>query len=513
MKNFLYLEPDEEIPSIIKKLKKHKSKAIDLVVPLGSVMFAEDNLELIKDESEKLNQRLTIHSNDSAGLILSKKMGIEIAARSDVLTEKEILSQKSNHIKIIYKKGANQISAKTTPKITKVTSEKSDKQDLISQSKSTPPSKPNIINQIIFYLVFIVSILIIIFVFLYIVPETSIQITTQAKTTPFQGDVTLDIKQKNIDPINNILPAQIINLEETVEIEARSTGQTNHGQKAGSTITVFNQTSSPIPLVGGTRFVNKDNFLFRSTNSVNIPANGSANVSVVSDIVGTKGNIGPSRFTLPALEGSEVIYGQSSQSMSGGTDEITYSVTEEDIKYSTQELSQKLFDKALDDLKTKLPKGKKYLAPELSQLNLDVKADHQVGDEVETFKIIAKSTITFLIYDQKQLQDLVGKNLSKNISKDRTFVADNSDNIAVKLVNIDNQNNKATINITTTAINTPIYNIEVIKSNIAGKTEEEVKEYFLNYPEIQQIDVRFWPEWSKRVSKIPARININIISK
>lgn len=514
MKNFLYLEPDEEFPSILKKLQKCKSKTIDLVVPLGSVFFKQDNLEIIKNEIEKIQKQTTIHSNDTAGLKLAKKVGLEITTRQD-FDSKKVTNQvkKTGNIKIIYKKGNEPSPNKLIKKNTKVSSTNLVEKDIVAKKTPKNEAKPGLFNQVIFYILLAISALIVLFVFLFIVPQTDIEITTQAKITPFQGDVTLDTKQKNVDPINNIIPAQIITLEETVETEARATGQTNNGQKATGVITVYNQTSAPVPLMGGTRFVSKDELLFRSTGSVNIPGNGSANVNVESDIVGTKGNIGPSRFYLPALNGSDVIYGQTAQAMSGGTDEITYNISNEDLKYSTQELSQKIYAKALEDLKTKLPKGKQYLSADASGLKPEITADHQVGDQVETFKIIAKTSVNFLVYDQKQLQELVNKNLSKNISKDRTFVSNDSEGLNTKLINLDLENKKATINVATSAVNTPIYNTDVIKNNIAGKSEEEVKEYFLNYPEIQQIEVGFWPDWSKRVSKIPSRINITIIWK
>ncbi|MBU0647863.1 baseplate J/gp47 family protein, partial [Patescibacteria group bacterium] len=414
-----------------------------------------------------------------------------------------VLKPTSESIKIIYKKKA------TAPKSQKLISKKP------AVSKATKDQKPpSLMSQIIFGTLSVVSIIIIIFVVLLVLPQTTISITTQATEVPLDTTITLDSGQSGIDYINNTIPTQIITLEEEVVQEERATGEINQGQAASGTITVHNQTESALPLVSKTRFQSESGLIYRSSNSANIQPGGSADVFVVADDIGDKGNIGPSNFTLPALPGSQnIIYGRSSSSMSGGTDDITYVISEEDVQFSQSEISEKLFQKALDDISAKIPQGKNYIAPGISTLNISTHLDHQVGDQVENFNIIAEADLSFLVYEQRDLEELVNKNLTKLISAKQTVVTDENLEYNTTILEFDIANGYALINLTTTATITPAYDTETIKNQLAGKSKEEVKEFFLDYQEIQQIDIKFWPDWVKRVSKIPSRISIEIIWK
>lgn len=514
MKKYIYLEPDESITSVIKKIKASKIGEINLVIPANSLIFNDKDLTALKStyQGKKI---ITLYSNDEKGLALAKKVGLQIAddnAMSPTSSEQNIKIKNNNPIKIVYKKKNESLTKKKSiPKPDSEADEEKNNISIVKQPSNQRPA-PNLFNKVLFGSLSVISIIIIIFVVLLVVPTTNITITTQAKSIPFAAIVTLDSKQKSPDIINNILPAQVINLEEQISQEARATGSTNNGTKASGIITVYNKTSSPLPLMGGTRFVNKDNILFRSQGSVNINPNSSSDVTVEADIIGTKGNIGPSSFTLPALPGSEsIIFGESKQSMSGGSDQISYNITNDDLKFSTDEIRKKLYEKALSDLKNKLPKDKNYISPSIESIQVNATPDHVEGDQVEIFNIIAKANIPFMVYDKNQLKELMDSNLSRNLSKDRVFVNDEIDSFNIKIETADFNNTTAKIGVSTNAINIPIYNEEMIKSNISGKTSEEVKSYFLNYPEIQHIDINFWPDWSKRVSKIPSRVSLKII--
>ncbi|HPH78711.1 MAG TPA: baseplate J/gp47 family protein [bacterium] len=501
MANIIYIEADEKSTAIAKKILSDKSKTIKLAIPKKATAFSESVLLTLFKKLSKTNKNITIISNDNDGLKIAQKIGFNVESTNPAAIKKD----SSSKIKIVYKQTAKPKSAPLAKKNIQVT-EKSD----LDTANNPPTEKPNLFTQILFTAISILSIIIIVSVILLIVPSTTIDITTQVDSTPFSQNVKLDTTQKNIDFINNTIPAQSITIEEELKQEARATGQTNHGEKSSGKITVFNQASADVPLIANTRFSSPDGIIYRSTNSVNIPGGGSSDVFVTCDQIGTIGNIGPSRFTLPALSGSDYIYGQSSSSMSGGTDDITYTITADDMKFSEDEIKQKIYDQAIQDLLNKLPANKKYFSDPYQQIVLNTNADKQVGDEVDTFNIVAKSSITFLVYDEKDLEDLVANSLSKSLAKERVYVNNGLSELSTQTVSTNISAGNAELKISTTALSAPIYNTDVIKKEISGKNAEQVKEYFLQYPEIQQIDIKFWPDWVKRVSSIPSRISIDI---
>ncbi len=90
--------------------------------------------------------------------------------------------------------------------------------------------------------------------------------------------------------------------------------------KARGKVTIKNTSSRAQPLVVKTRLLTKDGVLFRLTKSVDVPAKGSTEASVEADDAGAKGDIVPTRFTIPGLNPQlqELIYAESSKSMEGG---------------------------------------------------------------------------------------------------------------------------------------------------------------------------------------------------
>lgn len=505
MKKYTYIEPDEAITGLTKKIKSITDDEIRLVLPGKSKMASIASLRQLREQVKKIKKKVIIISNDKNVLKNAREAGFLTQISGKNLAKKAKSKSKSStpgskkNIKIVYKKKPADDHPKPTPKI-KTTSQK---------IKNSQP--PSLANQILLGALAIVSIIIIVAVVFLIIPTTQIDITSQVKTVDLETSLTIDSEQKNVDYINNVIPAQLINSSQEYVQEERATGSTNNGQPASGVITVHNSTSSELSLVANTRFLSSSNILFRSNQAVKVPANGAANVSVTADIGGTEGNIGPSRFTLPALPGSEsYLYGESTASMSGGTDDIIYSISEEDIAYSTDSLREKIYDQAVEDIKTKLPANREFITLDLNQIDIAINADHEVGDQVETFNIIAQANVPFIVYDESHLREIVSKNLAKMISQDRTMADQGMENLSIDIVDLDVPSGYALLKINTEAVSIPDYNLEKIKRDLTGKTGEEVKEYFLDYPEIQQIDITFWPDWVNRVSKIPARIDINI---
>src|SRR3989344_6215527 len=77
----IYLEPDEEITSIIDRLAKVDEKKIAVVVPKNSTMFQSlVNLKLLARQAQKLGKEVAIISSNKIGSRLAKQVGLETYA-------------------------------------------------------------------------------------------------------------------------------------------------------------------------------------------------------------------------------------------------------------------------------------------------------------------------------------------------------------------------------------------------------------------------------------------------
>ncbi|MEK7170921.1 MAG: hypothetical protein AAB774_01275 [Patescibacteria group bacterium] len=77
----IYLEPDEEITSIIDRLAKVDETKIAVVVPKNSTMFQSlVNLKLLARQAQKLGKEVAIISSNKIGSRLAKQVGLETYA-------------------------------------------------------------------------------------------------------------------------------------------------------------------------------------------------------------------------------------------------------------------------------------------------------------------------------------------------------------------------------------------------------------------------------------------------
>ncbi|OQA52594.1 MAG: hypothetical protein BWY43_00465 [candidate division WS2 bacterium ADurb.Bin280] len=79
MDEFLYLEADEEITSVIDKLKGLETASVGLVIPKGS-MIAQSlvSLKLLQKEAKKLSKKIAIVTSDEVGRNLAAQVGLDV---------------------------------------------------------------------------------------------------------------------------------------------------------------------------------------------------------------------------------------------------------------------------------------------------------------------------------------------------------------------------------------------------------------------------------------------------
>jgi hypothetical protein len=79
-----YIDIDEEITSIVDRLRKSKSKEVVIVVPKRAILIQSIvNLKLLKKESESFKKELIIVTQDKLGKMLIEKAGIEVEQKLD----------------------------------------------------------------------------------------------------------------------------------------------------------------------------------------------------------------------------------------------------------------------------------------------------------------------------------------------------------------------------------------------------------------------------------------------
>ncbi len=98
MHQTFYIDIDEEITSIVERIKKAQTKEIIMVVPKRALLIQSIvNLRILKKEADEINLQLIIVTQDKLGKILIEKAGILVQPKIDKSEEE---------IKVVEKKAA-----------------------------------------------------------------------------------------------------------------------------------------------------------------------------------------------------------------------------------------------------------------------------------------------------------------------------------------------------------------------------------------------------------------------
>jgi len=89
MPQTFYIESDEEIISVIGRLRKSSAEENIFVFPKRALVLQSIiNLRLFQREAEKLGKKITVISQDEVGRMLAEKAGIETGNYSEDVSQK-----------------------------------------------------------------------------------------------------------------------------------------------------------------------------------------------------------------------------------------------------------------------------------------------------------------------------------------------------------------------------------------------------------------------------------------
>lgn len=540
----IYIEPEEELTSIIERLSKNRAKEITIVVPKRAQLFQSIvNLKLLKKEAEKLEKKISIVTSDKFGQSLVAKANLSLGQEPE---EREIPAEKEKESETVMRPAGEQeiddrprriirVSDIIRPSAQKPFEEEIKEQAPVQKEeypKIKPPQqtkrkKPAIFLSSFstkFFLIFIIFSLIIAALVAFLVLPTSNIIITP-RTEPLSADLKIiadgAISQSDLE--TNKVPAERIYTEEEETREFSATGEKEVQEKATGVITVYNQWSSQDQaLRPTTRFLSKEGKLFKTTEWVVVPGAaikegqlvaGSIEVRVEADQPGTEYNIEPTSFRLPAfqeygqMDKYNKIWGESKQAMSGGATGKVKVVSEQDVAQAMEGLLTDLRQRAEDRLRDNIPEGMKLIDEAIKEDVFGGNPSVSPGQPGDKFKMTLKVTREALVFDEQAVIDLINSNLESKISQDKKLLPE-TQKISYQEVSLKPDLNQLVLEIYVEQMAVFKIDSEKLMNQLAGKTEAEIKELITQWPEIDAIKINFWPFWVNKVPLSTEKVNI-----
>jgi hypothetical protein len=350
------------------------------------------------------------------------------------------------------------------------------------------------------------------------VPKATITLSAKKEVKSAEANITTTTNQESIDLEKSIIPAKVLDFDDTVSQTFVATGEKSvSDQKAKGKITIYNEFSSlPQPLVATTRFISEDQKIFRLVQSVTIPGTtkvgteikpGVTEAEVIADESGDGYNIPAANFSIPGFKdsGSEKyakIYAKSTAAMTGGgTGGSTVKmITDKDLADAKDKISLEITDAIKQKVKDSVGSGQVVLDKAISLEEPVYTLSGAVGDIVDNFeiKVQAKAkAIVFLESDLKKLANTIivkTKNSKVNLN-DGALIIDYGQ------VNADFSANTLDIAMKASSVTEPNFDLEAMKKGFLGKDTEALTDYLKSYPNIEKAEVEYWPPVF--VNKVP----------
>ncbi len=319
-----------------------------------------------------------------------------------------------------------------------------------------------------------------------------------------------------------IIPAKILEREDTFSQEFSSTGRVLKEGRAKGFIRVYNNHStSPQVLVANTRFVSGDGKLFRSIKRERIPGQkwergrlvaGFIDIEVIAAEAGQEYNIGPSNFSIPGLAGTPLffaLHGQSFQPMEGGFRKKVAQVTSQDLKEAENILTEKSKQKSKESLKLEIPSGLSLLNQAISQEIISSSFSKKAGQEAESFTSEVKIKTKGLAFQKAELEKFIQKHIEENLPADKLFLKESLNfNSTLKSVNF--VENEMILSLEVGGKIFPVIDKNFIKKESIGKSIQDMKLFLKEQPEINKIEIKTFPFWLQRIPADFERIKISL---
>ncbi|EDK72435.1 hypothetical protein TM7_0446 [candidate division TM7 genomosp. GTL1] len=531
-KDVIYIDIEDDITSIIEKVKAAGANIVALVPPKrAGVLQSVVNLKLLQKAAGDGDKRIVLITSDHSLTALAA--GVKIPVARNLQSKPEIAPIAALEVDDEDIINGDDLPVgdlqKTAPKTAAdLEDAKADKAlaALQNQETPTPPKKPTDSKNkktprgmkvpdfdrfrkrlLIGSLIGLVVVIFLVWAIVY-APRATVTITAKATRTPIEVPLTLTPGgQTKID--DNVFKPVTEEIKKTQTVDFSATGQKEVGEKASGTMKLTNSSdSNSVTVAAGTRFSSSDGKVFVSNSSVTVPGasvsggqivGGTANVGVVAEEIGSEYNLSAQDYT--SSDGSVATSGGQ---MTGGSKKTIQIVTAGDVAKAQQQVKEQDDDSIKADLEKKFNTDDVVIVQESFTTSTGQPvSEPAVDQEATTAKLTVETTYRLYGLKRGEVKKLLDNFLDDEIEgRDDQQIYDNGEN---KLA-FESFNNTS-VTLSTTGYTGPKIDQKRLAKEIEGKRYGEIQQMVESVRGVDNVHTDFWPFW---VTSAPSSDKITI---
>lgn len=550
-KDTIYVDIDDEITSIIEKVRSSRHKIIALVLPKRAAMLQSIvNMKLLKRTATEANKHLVLITSETAlvslagavGLYVAKnlqsKPGIPAAPDVPASSEMTVTDPGADESEVDPTKSVGELAG-LPPGDAEETIEVDDPEadtavvaaagaEVAAKPKNKKLKIPNF-NRfrvgVFLGIVLLVALVVGWYVAFMVLPKASVTIKTDTSTIPTSLTLTLSASAKQLDTTKLIVPVELKEVKKTDTEKVPATGQKDKGTKATGTIVIYNcnqndtlgGVSHVVPAgtgvsTGGLTFITQADVTVApshfsgSTCKYDLP---SSTVNVTSQAAGDQYNLSARSHAYAVANFPAMIADGSA--MSGGTSQIVSVVSGADIDAAKQKLANRSTPAATTELKNDLQAdGVVPLTDSLLVSDPVITNTPNIGDESPDVTVTQVVTYDMVGVKQDYLDQLVKASASKQIDPTKQIILDTGIGAATWRVVNRSAPGELQAALQTQVTAGPELIIANLQKDVAGKKRGDVISSLQSRPGIKEVTVTYSPFWVSTTPKKTSKITINI---
>ncbi len=394
----------------------------------------------------------------------------------------------------------------------------------------------------------IICIIVFLFVFFRLLPGATIMVwpteesVTHTVNVFLLGDTSTGVTVNEIPEKAATQTMIPITVSTSLTYTYTDISQTFAGSSSLVTMTIVNESASPMSLRKDTRMVNQAGMVFLLQEPVVIPAEDERNVVTLAsdkdefgEIIGERGNVPAGlKWNIPGLPESlqPLIYGENRVASTGGTTAFIPVVTAFDLQQAQKALEARLLreanllleDKYLDvqdelgiDLEV-MNRSRHDALRDLTYSDLDIKESF-IGQQMKSFPVSATITLTRFGFDKANVLQKLRNEIITREEKYHNVINESLtiDNMEYHVIRYHDDLRWIKVTATLHAVErmdlgpyseTGKEFRERMRLAIKGKPIDEALRIIRNFQEVNHATISVWPPWHDLLPTVAANIRV-----
>jgi hypothetical protein len=349
----------------------------------------------------------------------------------------------------------------------------------------------------------------------FILSRVTITLLPKTETKELSIDLTLDSQSNNVDLDKNIIHGVLLSKENQKIAKFNNIPPKRIEENATGSVTIHNGYTRAQGFKKGEILVTTESNPPQKVTlkeNVIVYRNQTKTVPVIALEKGIAGQIPPSKFVFEKYDDfmNEHIQITSSEALSGGVRTATL-VTENDIEVARNKALEEIVEKNFNELNDNIREGEKLYRENSINNITSFHSSIAAPFETDHFEISMTVKTTVAIFKKDDLTAVVENKLRNMADNDQEFLGYNPENLSFKIRRLSTEDQSANLEIKINGkfqpkLSTKIFN----KDEIKGYNKRALEAHYRNFDDLEQIKVRFWPNFRKTVPEMDSRIIIEI---